>query len=180
MGVPLRLRKNKTAISWDAGITDSKVVTDMAFSSSWHLWACSISSVYEASILRKWIHFKIWFLIFIHCLKVISHLQLLQSIGYIPRVVQDTPAAYLISNSWCLPPLCCPCPPHWYPLTCSLYLWVCFFVLFTSLSYFLLDSIYKWYMVCGFLRLIYLTWRNISQVHQWCCKGRILLFFVAE
>ena len=92
--------------------------------------------------------FLISFLFFIQFLKFTLHLQLLQNIGYIPRVVQYILVACLMPNSLYLPiphPYIAPPPTHWQPLVCSLHLRDCFFiVIFTSLLYFL-DSTYEWY-----------------------------------
>lgn len=56
------------------------------------------------------------FLIFKTILKVIVHLQLLQNIGFVPRVVQYILIDYLTPNICTSPspPLYCPFPPpHW-------------------------------------------------------------------
>ena len=52
-------------------------------------------------------------LVLIHCVKATLHLQLLQNIGYIPRVVRYILIAYLTPNTLYLrlPPLFC--LPHW-------------------------------------------------------------------
>ena len=99
---------------------------------------CEIMICYRCTI---W-----WFTI----LKVIFHLQLLWNIGYIPCVVQYVIVACFVPNSLFLlipSPYIAPSPPYWWPLVCSLYLWVCFFfVIFTSLLY-SLDTTYKWYHI---------------------------------
>ena len=66
--------------------------------------------------------------------------------------------------------------PHWQTLVCSL--WVCFyFVIFTSLFYFL-DSTYKWYhTVFTLLRLTYFTEHKTLQVHYCYCKWQNFTLF---
>ena len=83
-------------------------------------------------------------------LEVLPHLELFFNTDYIPHVVQLFFVAYLF-YTWYLylliahrysSPLS---SPHWQPLICSLYLWICcFFVTFTSLLCYW-DSTYKWY-----------------------------------
>ena len=72
-------------------------------------------------------------------------------------------------------PLCCSSllpSPHWVSLVCSLYLWVCFFfVIFTSLMYFL-DSSYKWYHTVFFFWLISLIIIPSRSIHV-VANGRI-------
>ena len=79
-------------------------------------------------------------------------------------------------------PLCCSSlfpSPHWLSLVCSLYLWVCFFfVIFTSLMYFL-DFSYKWYHTVFFF-LTYFTYHNTLQVHPCCCKWQNFILFLPE
>ena len=74
--------------------------------------------------------------------------------------------------------LCLPHPrisprPSFPPLLCSLYLWVCFFfVIFTSLLYFL-DSTFKWYCLC----LTYFPYYNAFEVHPCCSKWQNFVLF---
>ena len=57
-------------------------------------------------------------------------------------------------------------PSQWYPLVCSLYLWVCFFfVIFTWLLYFL-DLTYKWYHTAFvFLWFILFNIMSFKSIH---------------
>ena len=101
-------------------------------------------------------------------LKATFHLQLVQNIGCVPCAVQYILEPVLHSIA-CTSHSAHPCRPapllHWLPLVCSLYLWVCFFVMFTSLSCFF-DSTYKWYhIVWVFLCLVYFT----ESVCVWAC-----------
>ena len=75
-----------------------------------------------------------------------------------------------------IPTLCCP-PSHWKLLPCSLYLQVSFFfVLFTSLSYFL-DSTHKQYhIVPFFLWLISLSIMLFKSIHV-VANGKIFILF---
>ena len=61
--------------------------------------------------------------------------------------------------------------------SCSLYMWVCFFfVIFTSLLYFL-ESTYKWYhTIFVFFCLISLAYLP-CKVHPCCCKWQNFLIF---
>ena len=101
-------------------------------------------------------------------LKATFHLQLVQNIGCVPCAVQYILEPVLHSIA-CTSHSAHPCRPapllHWLPLVCSLYLWVCLFVMFTSLSCFF-DSTYKWYhIVWVFLCLVYFT----ESVCVWAC-----------
>ena len=68
--------------------------------------------------------------------------------------------------------------PPWWPLICSLYLWVYFlFVIFTSFLNFL-DSTYKQYpTVFVFLCLAYFTKHNALWVHLCYCKWQNFILF---
>ena len=72
--------------------------------------------------------------------------------------------------------------PHWWPLVCSLYLWVCLFsVLFTSLMYFLDSMLYMLsYSICFSLSDISLSVMASKSMHV-AANGKISFFFyIAE
>ena len=113
---------------------------------------------------------------------VTFYLQLFQNIGYIPWVVQyilepilhpavcisHSPANILHSL----------CGNHGFVL--YIHEFAAFFVIFTSLLYFLDSTNKRYHIVFFFLCLTYFSQYNALQGHTCCCKYKISFFFKDE
>ena len=99
-------------------------------------------------------------------LKVTFYFQLLQNIGFFLMLYNTSLSLSLSSLYLLLSHTYIAFPSRWYPPVCSLYLWICFFlVLFTWLLYFL-DFAYKWYHTAFvFFWFILLNIMSFKSIH---------------